>query len=300
MAVIGMQGEPAKAVRIFLKRVEKTAKERNENIFIGSVHDADIWGNGIYLSLSKPTERMKSNWITVVDLGLSITEAIKLGYKPEKMIFKKPRRIPQKILDYLPEQELLALTGLTDRKDLQKPLKCSYRIELNAFTPEDFLNWLTGKLEDQGVKLKVRPPDSIVEQETHKRTDEGLEKHIKDLMFQQAGGMETVNQLKAEITSKNDLDHLDVRPQLDETLKTFPVDGWREIIQQQVNSHVEGIFKDPEATDEAVKYILDQLDGNKTQKLLRVGMPKTAKNPTLSILDSPVAASGVEQDETKS
>lgn len=263
MAIIGMQGEPAKAVRTFLKRVEKTAKERNEHIFIGSVHDADIWGNGIYLSLSQPTGRMKNNWVTVVDLGLSITEAMKLGYKPEKMTFKKPHRIPQKILDHLSEEELFALTGLNDRKDLEKPLKCSYRIELNAFTPEAFLNWLTGKLEEKGVKLKVRPPDSIVEQETRKKTDENLERHIKDLMFQQAGGQKTVNQLKAQITSKNNLDKLDITQDLDQTLRTFPEDGWRELIAKEVRSCVEIIFNDPQTIDKVIKYVRDKLEEQK-------------------------------------
>lgn len=263
MACLGMQGEPSKAVRRLIKRIEQIAEERKESIPICCIHDADLWGTGIYLSLSTPTERMKNNRVNVIDLGLSITEAIKLGYKPEKMIFKKPRRIPQKILDYLPEEELFALTGLRDRKDLEKPLRVSYRVELNAFTPEDFLKWLTGKLEDKSIKLKVRPPDSIVEQETRKRTDENLEKHIRDLMFQQAGGEETLNQLKAEITNKNNLDHLDVRQHLDEKLKTFPEDGWREIVEQQVSSHVETIFKDSQTTDEAARYILGKLEEQK-------------------------------------
>jgi DNA topoisomerase VI subunit B len=263
--VIGGQGQPAKAVRVLLQRIEQTAKERNEQIDIYSIHDADIWGSGIYLSLSSPTGRMKSNRVHIVDLGLSILEGIKLGFKPEKITLKRARRIPQNILDYLPEKELLALTRLQDRKDLLKPIKVHYRIELNAFTPEQFLNWVTEKIEDQGTKPKVRPPDNIIEEETHLQTDENLDKYIKNLMFQLFGGQQTVNQWKEQITKQKSLDTLDLRQVVDETLKTFPLDGWKEIIQQQVSSYVETIFKDSKATEEATKYILSKFEEQNTK-----------------------------------
>jgi len=48
--------------------------------------------------------------------------------------------------------------------------------------------------------------------------------------------------------------------------KTFPEDGWKEIVEQQVSSHVETIFKDAQATDEAANFIIDRLDGNKNTK----------------------------------
>lgn len=265
-SVIGGQGQPAKAVRVLLHRIEQTAKERNEQIDIYSIHDADIWGTGIYLSLSSPTGRMKDNRVHVVDLGLSILEGKELGFKPEKITLKRARRIPKNILDYLPEDELFALTGLQDRRDLLKPIKVHYRIELNAFTPEQFLNWVTQKIEKQGTKPKVRPPDNIIEEETHLQTDENLDKYIKNLIFQLFGGQQTVNQWKEQITKQKSLDTLDLRQVVDETLKTFPLDGWKEIIQQQVSSYIETIFEDRKATDEATKYILNELEEQKHKK----------------------------------
>jgi hypothetical protein len=264
--VIGGQGQSSFAVRKLLHRIEEAAKERNEQIVIYSIHDADVWGTGIYLSLSRPTGRMKDNQVSIVDLGLSILEGKKLGFKPEKITMKKPRRIPINVLAYLSEEELLALTGFQDKRDLYNPIKVHYRIELNAFTPEEFLNWVTQKIEEQGTKPKVRPPDSIIEEETDRQTGDNLEKYIKDLMFQLLGGQETVDQWKAQITEQKSLNTLDLRQVVDETLKTFPLDGWKEILQQHVKSYVETIFKDPKSIDEAVKYILDKLEGNKTPK----------------------------------
>jgi hypothetical protein len=258
--VIGGQGQSSFAVRRVLRRIEEASKERNEPIVIYSIHDADVWGTGIYLSLSNPTERMKDNQVTIVDLGLSILEGKKLGFKPEKIKIEKPRKIPINILAYLKEKELLALTGLQDKKDLYKPIKEHYRIELNAFTPEEFLNWVTQKIEDQGTKPKVRPPDSMIEEETQRQTDENLDKYIKDLMFQLLGGQETVNQWKTQITEQKSLDTLDLRQVVDETLKSFSLDGWKEIIQQQVSSYVETIFKDTKAREEATKYILSKFE----------------------------------------
>ena len=258
--MIGGQGQSSFAVRRVLRRIEEASKERNEPIVIYSIHDADVWGTGIYLSLSNPTGRMKDNQVTIVDLGLSILEGKKLGFKPGKIKIEKPRRIPINILAYLKEEELLALTGLQDKKDLYKPIKEHYRIELNAFTPEEFLNWVTQKIEEQGTKPKVRPPDSMIEEETQRQTDENLDKYIRDLMFQLLGGKETVNQWKTQITEQKSLDTLDLRQVVDETLKSFSLDGWKEIIQQQVSSYVETIFKDTKAREEATKYILSKFE----------------------------------------
>jgi len=287
---VGGQGQSTFSVRRLLHRIEQTAKEWNEQIPIYAVHDGDVFGTSIYLGLSRESKRMKDNRIQVVDLGLSILEGMELGFKPEKVVLKKPKRIPKNVLEYLSQEELFALTHLKG-DDLLKPIEVHYRIELNAFTPEEFLNWITKKIEAQGTKRKVRPPDDVLNVETQQRIDGALDQYIKDLMFTMFGGQKAVDQWKTLIVKQKSLDTLDLRQPLDETLKTFPFDGWREIIQQQVSSYVETTFKDPKARDEAAEYILNRLAGTKPEKLHRVAMPKNCKKPNF------VGASSVEQDE---
>jgi hypothetical protein len=58
-------------------------------------------------------------------------------------------------------------------------------VELNAFTSEDFVAWLEGKLDDQGVE-KVIPDDALLEKAYRQIKALGLwrrlfEEHGKDL-----------------------------------------------------------------------------------------------------------------------
>ena len=145
LAVIGGQGESSEASRALLKRIEESAEQRGVKIEILCLHDADLWGHDISLTLSHPSERMKDHNVKVIDLGLTLTEAISLGLKPETVQLETPRKISRKLLRYLPEKELLLLTGKKSLSELEKPLSTSRRVELNAFTPEQFMDWLAKK-----------------------------------------------------------------------------------------------------------------------------------------------------------
>lgn len=269
MAVIGAQGESSEDTRKLLKRVEQIVSEKGrmgKRIDILCVHDADIWGHDITLTLSHASQRMKAHSLNVIDLGLTMTEAIKLGLKPERVLHKKPKRMPKKLLRYLPEQELLLLTGKEEVYELYKPLKESYRVELNAFTPEQFMEWLAKKLEEHGIKGKVRPPDEVVAKETQKKVDESLQEHVRDVMFELCGGQEVVEELKASIMRREGLENLDVSEEMDQSLETYPTDGWSDVIEREVDGHVAQAFENDRTREEIREAILDRLRSEKTDE----------------------------------
>ncbi len=242
LAVIGGQGESSEASRTLLKRIEESAHKRGIKIEILCIHDADLWGHDISLTLSHPTERMKDHSVTIKDLGLTLTEATSLGLKPETVIHDKPRKISKKLLHYLPDKELLLLTGKTSLDELDKPLKMSNRVELNAFTPEQFMEWLAKKLRDNSIEAKVRPPDDVIAAETAKIKDESLNTCIKETILDLCGGQDTINQLKATIAEQSGLTDLDVSKQVDESLQEHPVEGWDDLIKMEVKNKISQIY----------------------------------------------------------
>lgn len=269
VAVIGAQGESSEDARKLLKRIDQIAlkKEREgEKIDILCVHDADIWGHDIALTLSHASQRMWSHSLNVIDLGLTVTEAIRLGLKPERVVHKKPKRIPKKLLQHLPKQELLLLTGKRETSELYQPLKESFRVELNALRPEQFMEWLTQKLEDHGIKRKVRPPDDMIARETKKKIDESLEEHVRDVIFELCGGQEVVEELKASIMSLEGLEDLDVSQKMDQSLETYPTDGWNDIIKREVDAHVAEALENDRARERIREAILDRLRSEKTDE----------------------------------
>lgn len=269
VAVIGAQGESSEDTRRLLKRIEQIASKkerRGEKIDILCVHDADIWGYDITLTLSHASQRMRFHSLNVIDLGLTMIEAVRLGLKPEKVVHKKLKRIPKKLLRHLPKQELFLLTGKRETYELYKPLKESYRVELNAFTPERFMDWLAKKLEENGIERKVRPPDDVVAEESQKKIDESLEEHVRNVMFELCGGQEVVEELKASIMSREGLENLDVSEEMDQSLETYPTDGWSDIIEREVDGHVAEAFENDRAREEIREAILHRLRSEKTVK----------------------------------
>lgn len=260
MAVIGSQGESSTETRKLLKRIEEIAlKGKVEGkIDILCIHDADIWGHDIVLTLKKASQRMKQHTLNVIDLGLTMTEAVELGLKPEKVVHKKEKRIPKKLLENLSDEELFLLTG--KKKDEQnESIKESFRVELNAFTPEQFMDWLAKKLEEHGVKRKVRPPDHVIADETQKKVDGSLEKYVKEAILELCGGQELVDKLKASIKGQKDLDFPNMPEEVDRILETYPTDGWDDIIANKVNEQVKEVLNDDEIRNQIRKAIMKRL-----------------------------------------
>jgi hypothetical protein len=112
--VIGSQGESSEASTRLLARIQEASRSRGEKITILCVHDADLMGHDIYLTLRDGGDQEA---VDVVDMGLSMIEAITtLGLKPEVAKEEKAHRIPDKLLRNLPENELWLLTRLQPKE----------------------------------------------------------------------------------------------------------------------------------------------------------------------------------------
>ncbi|RLI70185.1 hypothetical protein DRO97_11090 [Archaeoglobales archaeon] len=247
--IICLQGFSTEAGRNILKVLEDSGFK------ILVLHDYDINGILICETLTKPTKRRDIFVENIIDLGFDwndVQEFINRGLLPE----------PTK----LSKQDTSKLEGLLQRGNISEEeyefLK-HYRIELNALTPLDFLEWLKQKFEQFGI-WKVVPS----ERELASKVSNAAKIEIEDEIKKQFG-IEELN---------------DIYYELGEVLSEFV---WREDDLFKIKVDLEE-FKEFLKQDElsfwrlvAHKYTVNKLNGKREkiiQELIKRGLREELKD----------------------
>lgn len=141
--------------------------EKNIPVKIYCLHDADI--SGIEIARTLGDKLVHENYsVNVIDLGLTPQEAIDLYLPSEKVdIMSKPswelkKRVTDRELEWLLGEDMRDCRLWRGRR---RVLYRGNRVELNAFTPEQFIGWVEKKLQDLEFK-KVIPEEEIIEKFT--------------------------------------------------------------------------------------------------------------------------------------
>lgn len=144
-ALMSSEGFASRAVKDLLDLLGDTEEE----IQIFCVHDGDASGTMIYQTLQEGTLTREARRIKVVNLGLEPWEATKMNLQTEKVNSKSTSKKPtaKYVKDYDFENRSNWRYWLQDN-----------RVELNAMTPELFIEWMEGKMEEHGVG-KVIPDE---------------------------------------------------------------------------------------------------------------------------------------------
>jgi DNA topoisomerase VI subunit B len=257
LAVIGSQGESSEASRRLLARIQEASRSRGEKITILCVHDADLMGHDIYLTLRDGGEEEA---IEVIDLGLSMIEATTvLGLKPEEATLEKPRLISEKLLNNLPLMELWLLTKKLPEELKKIQLSKTYRVELNSMNPEQFLSWLKTKLADLGILEKVHPPEEVVKTEVRTVTSDAVHKLVTDEILRFAGE-DFVKFLELKLCEIVEHAYFDYDSLLDEALAKYPVEGWRDIVGVKAREKAEKHASSPWVKDEIRFHFMEILE----------------------------------------
>ena len=151
MALCSGKGQPNEAVRTLFERAEGG----DYQLFV--FHDADLDGYDIARVMAEETRRMPGYSVDVVDIGLSVEDAVEMGLEPEPFFRKK---------DISPELHRrlspLAKWYLYQRHPLRSCIS-GERFELNAILPDTRrIEYIERKLEENGVRGKVIPPDDAL------------------------------------------------------------------------------------------------------------------------------------------
>src|SRR5262249_12670866 len=129
--------------------VDKLA-EHDEPVTIFCVHDADAYGTMIYQTFQEATKARDARKIRIINLGLEPWEAVEMELEVED-VDEKDRRKP--VADYVRDRE--------DGEHWEDWLQ-AHRVELNAMTTPQFIEWLDGKMA--GYAKLIPPTDTLAEE----------------------------------------------------------------------------------------------------------------------------------------
>ena len=186
IAVMTGEGYATEAARTLLSVADK-----NKRMQIFVAHDADRDGYNIARKVRDATKRMPEYSVDVIDLGLTVTQALSMGLEPEEHTRKK--ELDEGLVEELLEKEPLALEYFEGNKDYVvkdgkiKPIwKRCMRFELDKMTAPEAVALIEEGLKKEGVFGKVVPPpdelpelaEDIYRHEAGKWADKVLEELV--------------------------------------------------------------------------------------------------------------------------
>jgi hypothetical protein len=160
-AVASSKGYTTRALRDLVDKIA----EHDEPCTIYCVHDADAYGTMIYQTFQDATKARAARKIQIVNLGLEPWEAVSAGLEVED-VERGDKRKP--VAEYVIARE----DGEVWEEWLQ-----TRRVELNAMTTPEFIEWLDAKMAEQGDN-KLIPPPKVIRAEL----DEKLEAKVRAIL----------------------------------------------------------------------------------------------------------------------
>jgi len=195
MAIASAKGYPVEAVRELFARAEGG----DYQLFV--FHDADIDGYNIAHVMREATRRMPEHNVDVVDIGLTVADAVDLGLDSEP--FNRKKDMPWRTRRRLTQLEREYFIDLQER------------FELNAILPDTRrIEYIEEQLAENGVRGKVVPPE------------EELPKLAEEMYRQEHGRWveEALHDLVSLEEVKNDL--------ADEFMEEFELENARRLIEE--------------------------------------------------------------------
>jgi hypothetical protein len=159
------KGFNTRAARDVIDKIAETI----EPVRVFSVHDGDWAGTLIQHTLQNATLARGARKIEIIDVGVQPWEGIALGLSIEKVPveFNKDGTSKRRAVgDYVRARTDRAPNGETWEEWLQRS-----RVELNAFTSAELIDWLDRKMAEHDAG-KLIPPDNLLEDQFSERVRE--------------------------------------------------------------------------------------------------------------------------------
>jgi hypothetical protein len=170
-AVMSSKGFSTRAARDLIDKLV----EHDEPIEVFCAHDADASGSMIYQTLQEATRARAARKIRIVNIGLEPWEAIEMGLEVETIEAGKNRK---PVADYVAWYD-------GDDTDWDEWLQ-AHRVELNAMTTPQLIEWLDEKMAIYGDG-KLIPPARVLEEELATRTEKKVRDQITERILREAG-----------------------------------------------------------------------------------------------------------------
>jgi Histidine kinase-, DNA gyrase B-, and HSP90-like ATPase len=176
MAVVTSEGFAAEACRTLLGDLD----DRDVTVFV--LHDADHHGYNIARTLGEETARMPGHHVDVVDLGLTVDDAVAMAMEPEA--YYRESALPSRLAPLLSAAALEWFTGIPCEHDFHgKPVKWRcLRVELNAFSSPGLIAYIEDGLQANDAAGKVVPPAGVLAAEARKRHDLAVTEQARQII----------------------------------------------------------------------------------------------------------------------
>jgi hypothetical protein len=212
-AVLSSKGFSTRAARDLIDKLV----EHDEPCEVFCAHDADGYGTMIYQTLQEETKARGARKIKIINIGLEPWEAVEMGLEVETLEEKK-RRKP--VANYVRERDE------DEGEDWEEWLQ-THRVELNAMTTPQLIEWLDQKMAEHGT-VKLIPPPDVLEAELATSVEEKIRDALIEQILHDAGLDEQVEKAIASIQMP-DADAL--THGIKELFEQNPSEGWRDHIE---------------------------------------------------------------------
>ena len=148
-------------------------------------HDADASGTMIFQTLQEATKARGARKIEIINIGLEPWEAVEMGLEVEEVEAKDNRKpVADYVADHDGEGDVDADGDDTSDVDWERWLQTN-RVELNAMTTPELIEWLDDKMEEHGDG-KLIPPDHVLVEELEAETGKRLRAKITERILREA------------------------------------------------------------------------------------------------------------------
>jgi hypothetical protein len=231
MAICSDKGQPTEAVRTLFERAEGG----DYQLFV--FHDADLDGYDIARVMAEQTRRMRSYSVDVIDIGLTVEDALEMGLDSEPFYRKKDisRELRMRLSD-------VAREYLYQRDRYRGGIR-GERFELNAILPDTRrIEYIERKLEVNGVRGKVIPPDDALAERREAMYREKAEGWVEEIIAEMLGTDELKKQMAEEFQERFKLQG--ARAWIENGFKRDNTQSWRDALKSTLQDAYDAKHKD--------------------------------------------------------
>jgi hypothetical protein len=233
MALASAKGYPVEAVRELFQQAERG----DYQLFV--FHDADIDGYEIARVLREATRRMPKHSVEVLDIGLKVEDAVEMGLPSEP--FSRKKGVPYTLRRRLSD---LAEEYFVRRQE---------RFELNAILPDTRrIEYIERKLEENGVRGKVIPPEDALAERREAMYQEKAEGWVETIIAEMLDTDKLKKKVVEEFQDRFKLQG--ARAWIETGFKRDDTQSWRDALKGTLQAAYDAKHKD--ALEKAVREYL--------------------------------------------
>ncbi len=219
-ALLTSKGQSTRAARDIIGRIAQSG----EPVQVFCLHDFDAAGTMIAQTVREGTRNR--GWdVDVENLGLDEEEAMELVDEETLQVEEFTYGKPQPVADYVS----------TERKKWLQ----THRIELNAFTTKEFIEWLDGKMAQYAGK--VVPPPDVMSDRLNDQVRQRLRDSIVARVLSEARIDDQVDQAASALSAKTSEVAAKLPNSVPGDLQVNPQRHWTDVVDDVARNLSQGI-----------------------------------------------------------